>query len=167
MTPQATPMRPNRRPIRRNLQLPEERVPSPIWNRSPGSDDLQNVLNNAFVNHDPDGVADQFGNAEAELADDPMEYFDLVLVEQQEEQEQEEEPVIQYEEVPVEEPPLEHQEVNYDEMIRINFSISFVNDQFVPQEQQDGEEALDAGMELIENAPASPPDVNGYIALEE
>ena len=159
-------MRPNRRPTKRNLQLPEERVPSPIWDQSFGSDELQNVLNNAFVNHDPDGVADQFGNADADLVDQPMEYFDLVLVEQQEEQE--EEPVIQYEEVPVEDAPLEHQEVNYDEMIRINFSISFVNDQFVPpQEQQDGEEALDAGMELIENAPASPPDVNGYIALEE
>ena len=52
-------------------------------------------------------------------------------------------------------------------MIRINFSISFVNDRFVPPQEQDGEEALDAGMELIENAPASPPDVNGYIALEE
>ena len=94
-----------------------------------------------------------------------MEYFDLVLVEQQEEQE--EEPVIQYEEVPVEDAPLEDQQVNYDEMIRINFSISFVNDRFVPPQEQDGEEALDAGMELIENAPASPPDVNGYIALEE
>ena len=158
-------MRPNRRPTKRNLQLPEERVPSPIWDQSFGSDELQNVLNNAFVNHDPDGVADQFGNADADLVDQPMEYFDLVLVEQQEEQE--EEPVIQYEEVPVEDAPLEDQQVNYDEMIRINFSISFVNDQFVPPQEQDGEEALDAGMELIENAPASPPDVNGYIALEE
>ena len=159
-------MRPNRRPTKRNLQLPEERVPSPIWDQSFGSDELQNVLNNAFVNHDPDGVADQFGNADADLVDQPMEYFDLVLVEQQEEQE--EEPVIQYEEVPVEDAPLEHQEVNYDEMIRINFSISFVNDQFVPpQEQQDGEEALDAGMELIENAPASPPDVNAFVQMEE
>ena len=155
-------MRPNRRPTKRNLQLPEERVPSPIWDQSFGSDELQNVLNNAFVNHDPDGVADQFGNADADLVDQPNEFFDLILVEQPEE------PVIQYEEVPVEDAPLEEQQVNYDEMIRINFSISFVNDQFVPpQEQQDGEEALDAGMELIENAPASPPDVNGYIALEE
>ena len=155
-------MRPNRRPTKRNLQLPEERVPSPIWDQSFGSDDLENVLNNGFVNYDPDGVADQFGNADADLVDQPNEFFDLILVEQPEE------PVIQYEEVPVEDAPLEDQQVDYDEMIRINFSISFVNDQFVPpQEQQDGEEALDAGMELIENAPASPPDVNGYIALEE
>ena len=163
-------MRPNRRPTKRNLQLPEERVPSPIWDQSFGSDDLENVLNNGFVNYDPDGVADQFGNADADLVDQPNEFFDLILVEQPEE------PVIQYEEVPVEDAPLEvpvedapleDQQVNYDEMIRINFSISFVNDRFVPPQEQDGEEALDAGMELIENAPASPPDVNGYIALEE
>ena len=159
-------MRPNRRPTKRTLQFPQQRVPSPIWDQSFGSDDLQDILNNGFVNMDPEGVADQFGNADAHLVDQPHEFFNLILVEQPEEQP--EEPVIQYEEVPVEEPPLEHQEVDYDEMIRVNFSISFVNDYYQPQEQQpDGEDALDAAMERIENAPASPPDVNGYIALEE
>ena len=125
-------------------------IPSPQYDQSPASieNEFQEILNNAQINFDPDAFGDNLENEEDIIVLEPIEFF---------EQAAEEEPA-----VPIENPPMD-----YDHQIMINFSISFVNDQYVAPAQEDGEEALDDALDMIENGPASPPDINAFIQMEE
>ena len=169
-----------RRRLFRNETSP---VSSPDWNESPESanvqeDDFQDfVHDNAFLHFDQDGLVDQLGNANDEILLEEV-LFDHIPVQEP----PVEEPVIQM--VPIENPPLEEQELDVDEVIRINFSISFVNDQYRPDAQQeaqpdarpvaqndfkpedDVEEVLDNQINVMEEA-MSPPDYRGHVLLNE
>ena len=135
-------------------------VSSPEYDQSPVSSDaeqqFQNLLDNAQLHFDPESLVDELGNAEIIL--EPIEQFN----DAQEEIILEEIPAVPIEEVPA--VPIENApEVDFDQVIRVNFSISFFNDAFI----EEGEEALDAAIDRIENGPASPPDVDAYNQLEE
>ena len=159
ITPPVTPTRPMDR-TRRNLQLDFGEVSSPEFDQSPLSfneeDQFNDLLENANLHFDPEGLVDELGNAEIIL--EPMEQFN----DAQEEIILEEIPAVPIEEVPA--VPIENApEVDFDQVIRVNFSISFFNDAFI----EEGEDALDAAIDRIENGPASPPDVDAYNQLEE
>ena len=163
ITPPVTPTRPTNR-IRRNLQMDFGEVSSPEYDQSPVSSDaeqqFQNLLDNAQLHFDPEGLVDELGNAEIIL--EPMEQFN----DAQEEIILEEIPAVPIEEVPavpIENDPVNVAPIDFDEAIRVNFSISFFNDAFI----EEGEEALDAAIDRIENGPASPPDVNAYVQMDE
>ena len=164
-----------RRQLFRNETSP---VSSPDWNESPESaneQDFQDVLNNGLLHFDQDGLVDQLGNANDEIILEPVDQlFDHVPAPQS----PAEEPIIQM--VPIEDPPLEEQELDVDEVIRINFSISFVNDQYQQEAQpvaqpvaqndfkpeDDAEEVLDNQINVMEEA-MSPPDYWGHVLLHE
>ena len=161
VTPPETPTRQTNR-TRRNLQLDFGPVPSPEYNASPISmndeEQFNNLLQNAQLHFDPEGLVDELGNADIIL--EPID--DEPIDNQQEHIIFEEVPAVPIEEapaVPVENAP----EVDFDQVIRINFSISFFNDAFI----EEGEDALDAALDRISNGPASPPDYDAYNQLEE
>ena len=120
---------------------------------------FNNLLQNAQLHFDPEGLVDELGNADIIL--EPMDEQEIIY---------EEVPAVPIEDapaVPIEDAPAVNienaQEIDVDEAIRINFSISFFNDAFI----EEGEEALDLAIDRIENGPASPPDVDAYNQLEE
>ena len=164
VTPPETPTRPMNR-TRRNLQLDFGPVPSPDYNASPISmndeEQFNNLLQNAQLHFDPEGLADELGNAEIIL--EPMDEFEQEII-------YEEVPTVPVEDAPA--VPIEYApavnienapEIDFDQVIRINFSISFFNDAFI----EEGEDALDAALDRISNGPASPPDVDAYIQMDE
>ena len=155
ITPPVTPTRPTNR-IRRNLQMDFGEVSSPEFDQSPLSfneeDQFNDLLENANLHFDPEGLVDELGNADIIL--EPIEEFNHP----QEEIILEEVPA-----VPIENDPVNVAPIDFDEAIRVNFSISFFNDAFI----EEGEEALDAAIDRIENGPASPPDVNAYVQMDE
>ena len=66
--------------------------------------------------------------------------------------------------VPIEEePPAEDQ---IEPEIGESFTIHILNDQF-KSEEEEMEEVLDAALDRIDNAPASPPDISTFIQMEE
>ena len=147
---------------RRNLQLDFGPVPTPEYNASPISmndeEQFNNLLQNAQLHFDPEGLVDELGNAEIIL--EPMEQ-EIIF---------EEVPAVPVENapaVPIEDPPAVNienaPEIDVDEVIRVNFSISFFNDAFI----EEGEDALDAALDRISNGPASPPDVDAYVQMDE
>ena len=95
---------------------------------------------------------------------------------------------IQYEEIPVEEEiilepvdeiilepvepaavPIEEEppaEDSIEPEIGETFTIYIQNDQY-KSEEQEMEDALDAALDRIDNAPASPPDISSFIQMEE
>ena len=164
VTPPVTPTRPSHR-VRRNLQLDFGEVQSPDYNASPVSlnadeEQFNNLLENAQLHFDPEGLVDELGNADIIL--EPMEEFNEQQIVYDEVPAVPIEQEIIYDEVPA--VPIENDpEIDFDETIRINFSISFFNEAFI----EEGEDALDAALDQISNGPASPPDVNAYVQMEE
>ena len=132
-------------------------VPTPEYNASPISlndeEQFNSLLANAQLHFDPEGLIDELGNADIILEpidDEPNDNQQEIIFE--------EVPA-----VPIENAPVDVAPIDFDEAIRVNFSISFFNAFFI----EEGEEALDAALDRISNGPASPPDINAYVQMDE